>query len=156
MKKMISLLLIILVVCSVITGCFLDSIIGLMSSTSSTSSTTISTTKKTIDYSEIEWEEKRYWQGDITHDFEPGVVLLTMDKAISEPGKIFEKEFFVGVEIETIIDYSFSPSPNNIFRQLLILILKEKTKEAVMDAIEKLEKIDGIISAEPNVRVYWE
>lgn len=144
MKKIISLVLIVIILCSAISGCFFDDIIK-----------QIGFTTINPEYEGIVWEEKIYWEGDINDDFEPGVVLVILDKAISEPNKIHSVDFFVGVDIESIKDLTYRSYPDSVadkenFNQILSLNLVQKTKEAVISAIEIIEKIVGVKYVSPN------
>lgn len=144
MKKIISLILMVMIVCSAISGCFLDNIIK------QPLSTTINP-----EYEGIVWEEKRYWQGDVSANFVPGELLVVMDQALSGYNKAPDPEFFVGVEVIKVIDIAPPLSPEDVkpgFHQFLKLILSEKynTKEATLEAMHILEPIVGIRSVEPN------
>ena len=145
MKKLICLLLVVLMICTVLLGCDWKNLLNWSNTSSST----------TTFEPEIEWEEKIYWQGDINDNFLPGEVIVLLDKSISELNKVHTKEFFAGVEIEEIRDLtrrsdSSSQDVGDDFHQILHLILVEKTKEAVVNAIKIIELIPGVKAAEPN------
>jgi len=106
---------------------------------------------------ETQWEKKIYWTGTIDDDFDGNHVLLVMDKNVGGVNKVHEKSFFGGIEIESIEDLSKLTGDINdkginweIWRQLLCLTLPGDSKENIVRAIRQLEKIDGIISAEPS------
>ena len=148
MKKFVSLLIAIILLSSALAGCDFSIIDNWMSNISTTTLTT-------KNESEIEWEEKVYWKGDINENFVPGEVLVVLDKAISELNKVHSKEFFVGVEIEKINDLTYRSDSiphdvGNDFHQILSLTLFEKTKEAVVNAIKIIELITGVKGAQPN------
>ena len=150
MRKIISLILIVIIVSSAISGCFLDDIIK-----------QIGFTTTNPDYEEIVWEEKIYWTGDINENFVPGQLMVLLDKAISAPQKVHNVEFFVGVEVVEIIDCKPYTNPNDYspdFHQSLLLILSDKynTKEATLEAMHILEPIVGIKAVEPNLILTWE
>jgi len=103
------------------------------------------------------WEPKIYWTGTINDDFEGNKVLVVLDKKVGGPNKVHEKSFFGDLEIESIEDLSRLTGDINdkginweIWRQLLCLTLPGDSKANVVKAIRHLEKIDGIISAEPS------
>ncbi len=128
MKKLISLSLIIIINCSLLVGCNFNDILQLISTTNNSK------------------EEL---------NFEPGEVLVLLDEEISEVNKVHSKEFFGGVEIESILDLTYRSDPNTVddeegFRQTLLIVLAEKTKEAVLDAVEIIKSIPGVLSAGPN------
>ena len=142
MKKIIYVLLALIMVCTMLPSCSIDAALDWANKVFNTNQEP-----------EIEWEEKVYWTGDINSDFLPGEIIVVLDKAISEVNKVHSKEFFGGVQIEKIIDLSYTekPLPSDIvFRQTLHIILCEKTKEAVIEAIRIIEQIPGIRSVEPN------
>lgn len=148
MKKFVSLLIAIILLSSALAGCDFSIIDNWMSNISTTTLTT-------KNESEIEWEEKVYWKGDINENFVPGEVIVVLDKAISELNKVHSKEFFVGVEIEEINDLTYRSDSiphdvGNDFHQILSLTLFEKTKEAVVNAIKIIELITGVKGAQPN------
>lgn len=144
MKKLISLVLVVIIICPSLYGCDFSYVDDWISN--------IFTTQNEP---EIEWEEKIYWKGNINENFVPGEVLVILDKAISELNKVHSKEFFAGVEIEEIIDLTYRSDPSLVdvgddFNQMLYLKLVEKTKEAVVNAIKIIELIPGVKAAEPN------
>jgi len=108
----------------------------------------------------IEWEKKVYWTGTINDDFDGRNVLVVMDKNVGGVNKVHDKNFFGGIEIESIRDLTYftidADEINNLgidwekWRQILCLTLPGDSKENVVRAIRQLEKIDGIRSAEPN------
>jgi hypothetical protein len=129
---------------------------------------------------EIEWEDKVISTATIDDDFCPRTVLVVMDKNIGALDKVHDKSFFrcccTSFPIEEIRDLTQSfakraesdphlqamidsgeielvPFQRNMetFRQILVLELpEESTKQDVLDAVAVLERVNGIISAEPN------
>jgi hypothetical protein len=104
---------------------------------------------------EIQWEEKIYWEGNIDQDFDGSSVIVVMDKNIGSPNKVHDRSFFGDIEIEFIEDLSIVTNPNGLinwenWHQILMIKLPGDSKENVVRAIRHLEKIDGIRSAEPN------
>ena len=91
-------------------------------------------------------------------DFDGTSVLVTMTEEISEVNKVYDKSFFGGIEISSIED--LSTMTGNIaekecfdeskFKQILQLHLPTDSKDNVLEAIDKLEDIDGVLSACPN------
>lgn len=81
-----------------------------------------------------------------------------MDKYISEINKPYAAEFFGSPLIESVEDLTYVTG--NIaekkylnreeFRQILRLKLSEPSKENVLSVMETVQKIDGVLSAEPN------
>ena len=152
MKKLISLLLIIIIISIAVVSCNLNNILR-EQKTSATS--VISNTDSPSQ--EIEWEEKIYWEGDLNANFVIGELMVILDKAISEPQKIHHPDFFVGVEVVKIYDCSTPiKDPDNIpegYRQILHLTLSDKydTKEKTFEAMRILENVPGIVSVSPNL-----
>ena len=141
MKKIICLMLVVVFASSLLAGCTWKKMSDLIN---------LNIFHRTH---KIEWEEKVYCNATVEDDFVPGHVLILLDKAISEPNKVHSKNFFAGVEIEEIIDLScrdYHVDSKEEFRQMLLLILVDKTKEAVIEAIKTLEQIEGIKAAEPD------
>lgn len=107
----------------------------------------VSGTLERVDNSVL--EEKLYWDGDIDDDFEPGEVLLTIDKYFYQ--KRFTVEDFHMIDIEKaelISDYTDGGQKPGY--QMYLLTLKEKSKQAVIDAIYKLEIYAFTKLASPN------
>ena len=109
----------------------------------------------------IEYEEKIYWTGSIDEDFDGSTVLIVMDKNVGGVNKVHKKSFFRGVEIEEIHDLTIITGDIHSalinwehWHQILSLKLPGDSKKNVVNAIRKLEKIKGILSAEPNYYIY--
>lgn len=94
-----------------------------------------------------------YSSETVKGDFTDDCVIVVLESSISQVNKVHRKSFFVGVNIEEIIDLTWR-SNNKIstpdFRQILKIVLKEKSKNNVLCAVARLKKIKGIYSAEPN------
>jgi hypothetical protein len=108
---------------------------------------------------ETKWEPKIYWTGTIDEDFDGSTVLVVMDKNVGGVNKVHSKNFFGGIEIESIKDLTYFTDTDGIknlginwdnWRQLLSIKLPGDSKENVVRAIRHLEKIDGIKAAAPN------
>ena len=159
MKKLLGLILALTILssCLALVGC---NVFGeLFDTTSTQSSTTTTTTGSSSDTGEIVWEEKQYVDLTLRDDFYPGGVIVLLDRRISEPNKVHEKEFFVGVEIEEIVDLtprSNPVDPDEDFHQILWIVLVDKSKEAVIEASIILMEIQGIVTAHPDYYVYPE
>ena len=103
-------------------------------------------------------EEKIYCEVTLQDHFDDDRVLVVLDKYISEINKPYSSDFFGVSEIESVEDLTYVTG--NIeekkylnreeFRQILRLKLTEPSKENVLNVIEKVQKIDGVLSAEPN------
>jgi len=127
----------------------------------------------------IEYEEKILSVVTIDQDFCPRSVLVVMDKNVGNVNKRHDTSFFGDFPIENIQDLTeISFDSVNIemsrqdgdmrkhdeivadliavrgnepsFRQILSINLPIDCKQNVLDVIAKLEKVDGIISAEVN------
>ncbi len=101
-------------------------------------------------------EDKFYCNATLEDDFEPGIVDISLTKKVSDPYKRWADEVFGCVEFETIKLSTLIPSDGACyydlenFHQQYTIVLKEKTKEAVLEAIKKLESLDYISSASPS------
>ncbi len=106
-------------------------------------------------------EEKCFCSSRLEQDFEAGKVLVLLTRASSDLYEPLSDEMFSCVDYESVIwknQYSkeaIDLGRVNIetYRQQYTIILKEKTKQAVLDAIKELEKLDYVYAAEPNYRV---
>lgn len=86
-------------------------------------------------------------------NFADDSVLVVLDEEISGVNKEHDKAFFDGVEIAAIKDLTKrtnAKAETEGFQQILQLYLEEPSKENVLLAVEKLQAIDGVYSAEPN------
>lgn len=90
-------------------------------------------------------------------NFEDDSVIVVLDNKISNINQEHRPEFFKGIDVEKVVDLTKreanKQSKNGDFRQILQLYLKNSSKEKVLQAVAKLEQIDGIVSAEPNYLV---
>ena len=94
----------------------------------------------------------------LDEDFDGSSVLVTMTEEVSEVNKKYDKSYFGDIEISSIED--LSAMTGNIaekkyfdeskFRQILQLNLPVDSKENVLNVIDKLEDVDGVLSASPN------
>ena len=94
----------------------------------------------------------------LDEDFDGSSVLVTMTEEVSEVNKKYDKSYFRDIEISSIED--LSAMTGNIaekkyfdeskFRQILQLNLPVDSKENVLNVIDKLEDVDGVLSASPN------
>ena len=91
-------------------------------------------------------------------DFDGKSVLVTMTEEISEVNKEYEPSFFNGVAISSIEDLTFMTGSSkdkkyfeeDNFKQILQLHLPIDSKQNVIETIEKLEEMEGVLSASPN------
>lgn len=104
------------------------------------------------------YEPKIYCDLDINDDFDDDSVIVVLDKSISEINREHKLEFFGDFEKKGIEDltYKYNSKIRNTdndkekFNQIIKIELPIKSKQNVVSAIKKLEKIDGIVSAEPD------
>lgn len=84
-------------------------------------------------------------------------IIVVLDEDISEINKIHKKEFFEGIELESIVDLTWrennTKSKNKDFRQILQLNLKEQNQVALSEIIGKISNIKGVKSVEHNYMV---
>ncbi len=103
-------------------------------------------------------ESKIYCNATIEEDFDDGTVILVMDKYTGGINKQHQPSVFGDVPIKSITDITHitGDAKNKVylnkegFRQLLKIELKEKSKENVLSAIKKLEKVKGVLSVGPD------
>ena len=89
-------------------------------------------------------------------DFKPGEIMVALSKEYSNNPTGLSKEDFPELSIEEIYDVfkvedlDNAPVDREKYRQIVCIVLTEKTKEAVIDGIEKL-KTNGLVDrASPN------
>ena len=91
-----------------------------------------------------------------SYKFEDNSIIVTMDESIGGINKSFTKSFFGDLDIVSIEDLTEVSDKNieNIdatnFHQILKLELQNHDKEYVLQAIEDVSKLDGVISVTPN------
>lgn len=109
-------------------------------------------------------DEKIYCNATIDQNFAGDAVLVVLDSTVGSINKVHDKSYFGSVEIVNIVDLTAIPNyeeekfsnemlsqiDENGFRQIIKLELPIDSKENVLNVIEKLEKIDGILYAGPN------
>ncbi len=101
-------------------------------------------------------EEKMFCTTTMNGQFEPGEVLVLLTHKSSDLYTALPSNTFSCIDYETVIWENKRPPEilNKIdiskYRQRYTIILKEKTKQAVLDAIKELEKLDFVYCAEPN------
>lgn len=104
----------------------------------------------------IGYSEKIYSDISISDHFDATSVIVILDKSVSGINKQHSLEMFGNLDIISITDLtSVDNSAKEIidkhnFEQILQLHLNQQSKENVLEAIEKLEKIEGIKYAGPN------
>ena len=81
-------------------------------------------------------------------------VIVVLDPNINQIKELCENEFFDIIEIESIIDLTKQEGETLVqkpdFKPILKICLKEKSQANVLIAVDKLRKVTGVISAEPN------
>ena len=115
--------------------------------------------------SESEEDAKIYCEADLSDDFTPDKVIVILDKEISDidgvPQSLTDQllKDIDFSEINDLTKINESAKDNDAlrnyleqkdFRQILSIELAEPSKQNVLDAIERLEKVDGILYAGPN------
>ena len=121
---------------------------------------------------EIDWEPKKYINANIDDDFYGNSVVIVLDKSICIKDEIMEtleypfllfehsiEEMSDLKNISSLFQYRTPVmGPNGVFiRQIISVILPIDDKQSVLDAIDILMEIDGILVAEPNYRGYgWD
>jgi hypothetical protein len=128
-----------------------------------------------------EFEEKVYSHATIDDDFCPRTVLVVMDRSVGRQNTRHSSRFFGRFPIESIQDLTeisrdtvclemaredgnfrrheevvaeriAESQENPNFRQILAITLPVECKQNVLDVVARLERVDGIISAEPSFR----
>lgn len=91
---------------------------------------------------------------DIQYEFAIDSVPVVMDEDISDINKVHRASYFTGIEISDIKDLTKKErnitSKNSDFRQILQIFLKKPSKENVLQAVIRLNEIEGVYSVEPN------
>ncbi len=103
-------------------------------------------------------EEKIYDKSNVEDEFDDSCVLVVIDKKNSAINKNHDDRFKLGTTIASIedltnisgniVDKKYLNEEN--FHQILKLNLAEKSKQNVLDAIRKIEDIDGVLWAGVN------
>lgn len=99
-------------------------------------------------------DKKIYSTATMEDDFADDCVLVVLDKSLSSVNKVHSKSFFGSTGIKSVVDLTAMSDTSMVnsdeFRQIIRLELSEKGKKNVLNTIKKLEKIDGVVSAEPD------
>lgn len=99
-------------------------------------------------------EKKIHCVATLDDNFKDDSVIVVLDNQISEINKVHSLSFFSGIEIDRIEDLTKRDSHNSVetenFRQILQIFLKNHSKENVLNAVNRLERINGIFSVTPN------
>lgn len=92
-------------------------------------------------------DEKIYWGGNVDTKFVPGEILLTVDKYFYQ--KKFTAEDFHMIDVEKVEaeDYNDYSTPHE---NIYLITLKDKSTQALADAIWKLEIYAFTKMASPN------
>ena len=107
----------------------------------------VSGTLERIDNSVL--EEKEYWPGSINYDFTDDKVWLMIDKYFYQ--KEYTVEDFHMIEVEKVeLGVDLTDGGQKPGNKTYWITLKEKSKQAVIDAIHKLEIYAFTKSACPN------
>lgn len=103
-------------------------------------------------------EEKIFCTATLEDDFEPGKVLVLLTSSVSNPKDETEETIFSCIDYESTswLNPSLTDTKEYPYQKIFSIILKEKTKEAVLQSIKKLEKLDYVYAAEPNAIIVEE
>ena len=109
--------------------------------------------------SPIGFEQKVYSNFDINDDFDDSCVIVVMDKFSSEFNKSHSAKFSKFPFVKAIKDLTSLTGiikeklylNKNSFRQIIKIDLKERSKQRVLDAINQLQNINGVLWAGPNM-----
>ena len=103
----------------------------------------------TLNQNDDNYEDKIYSNVDIQEDFEEDSVLVVIDKYNSEVNKSQEHLFSNLSIVESIKDLTYKTTNDteikDSFRQILKICLKEKSKQAVLEAVKTIEQIEGVL-----------
>lgn len=93
-----------------------------------------------------------YSNSILEEDFQDDNVIVVLDSSISAVNKVHNPKFFNCIEIDYINDLTANSqvNQNSEFRQILQIYLKIKSKANVLKAVSSLNRMDCVISAEPN------
>ncbi len=103
-------------------------------------------------------EEKIYSHNSVQEDFEEDSLMVVMDKYISGYNKNQNMIFNSIAGIENIEDLTYITGHldekeylnRESFRQILKISLQEESKQNVLDTIDKIQKLDGVLWAGVN------
>ncbi len=103
-------------------------------------------------------EEKIYSHSSVQEDFEEDSLMVVMDKYISGYNKNQNMIFNSIAGIENIEDLTYITGHldekeylnRESFRQILKISLQEESKQNVLDTIDKIQKLDGVLWAGVN------
>lgn len=109
----------------------------------------------------ITYEDKVYCEATIDENFADDCVLVAMDRNVGGINKIHEESFFGNIGIESVEDLTYIDGDidewqylnKDSFRQILKITLIEKSKQNVLNAIQILEGVEGIVCVEPNYSI---
>ncbi len=102
----------------------------------------------------MENDLKMYSDATADQDFKPGEVIVYFKKSVSiKDGPLPD---FSLIEYEKIVERPYYvPTPEKAFTRKITILLKNKTnKQAVVDAIKEIEKLEFVSHATPNYILY--
>lgn len=97
-----------------------------------------------------------------THrSFEKGVVIVRLDSRLGGIKKVHTVDEFPSIGVESITDITYydedllslNETPEN-FTQILKFTLTDKSEQAVLDAVEGLSNMKGVLNTSPNYYSY--
>lgn len=100
-----------------------------------------------------QYEDKIYHAIDETTDYSDNKVIVVLDKNISDINKIHDKSLFGTfdkLQINELTARKNNTTKSDNFRQIYEITLPQHNKENVRMAIQELNGIQGILTAEPN------
>ena len=107
---------------------------------------------------EFIFEDKEYVEVSLDDAFAGNCILVQLDRGISGVNKEHSKEFFAGVDIDYIVDLTYTEREVDEERrrqwfQILALYLPYDSKEKVIEGIKIIEKIDGVKCVHQNAYI---
>ena len=140
---------------------------------------TLSATNIVIENTEVNLKEQKiYSNATIEQDFADDRVIVVLDNKLGGINKVHSNTFEKEISIESVVDLTrinskestiqmqkstfqenqsiyqgsnlISQINSNTYRQILQINLPTKSKQNVIDAIKKLEKMDGVVYACPD------
>lgn len=105
---------------------------------------------------QIQYEDKIYHIIDDAMDYADNKVLVVLDKNISDINKVHDNKLFGNFDKMQIVELTAREHLNNNlykgenFRQIFEITLPGHNKENVVAAIDELDNIQGILTAEPD------
>lgn len=91
-------------------------------------------------------------------DFDTNSIMVVLDSKISAVNFIHDYSFFKGVNVKSIKDLTArgrnTKSDKSRFKQILEIQLQNKNKDFVLAAVEALQNLEGVYSAQPKLGIH--